>query len=56
MADINEPRHSLLDYVVFRYSPALALPIAAGMTWVASLLGIRDFAWLVLFVGMTSMA
>jgi hypothetical protein len=57
MVDIKEPRDSLTDYLVFRYSPLLGLPVAAGMTWVGqSLLGIRDFGWLVLFVGFTTIA
>jgi apolipoprotein N-acyltransferase len=57
MVDIKEPRNSLIDYLVFRYFPLLALPIGAGMAWMGhSLLGIRDFAWLALFVGLTTAA
>jgi len=52
MVDIKEPRDSLIDYVVFRFSPLLALPIGAGAGWLGySVLGIRDFSWLALFVG-----
>jgi hypothetical protein len=57
MVDIKEPRDSLTDYLVFRYSPLLGLPIAAGLTWVGqSLLGIKDFGWLTLFVGLSTIA
>jgi len=55
--DIKEPRDSLTDYLVFRYAPLFGIPVAAGATWAAqTLLGIRDFGWLVLFVGLTTLA
>jgi len=52
-------RFALLDYLVFRAAPvwALLFAVGAGMAWVGySFLGIRDFSWLALFVGLTTLA
>ena len=55
--DIKEPRSSLVDYLVYLGAPGFAFLIGLGVFWlVYSVLGIRSEAWIVLLVGLPTMA